>query len=132
MVLICFLSSLVWAIGGTGCAFGGTVFKVVWFWGLLGLLELSKKIVGLSYFFRHYWSKNMSGLDVLQSVQFVTVKGKRLAILDADNWEMLIEWLENLEDIKIAKEAFAELEAVGGDRSRVGWLKWDDVEGELE
>lgn len=74
----------------------------------------------------------MSGLDVLQSVQFVTVKGKRLAVLDADNWEMLIEWIENLEDIKIATEAFAELEAVGGDRSRAGWLKWDDVEQELE
>ena len=44
----------------------------------------------------------MSGLEVLQSVQFVTMKGKRFALLSADDWETLIEWLETLEDIQIA------------------------------
>ena len=74
----------------------------------------------------------MSGLDALQSVQFVTVQGKRLAILNADDWEALIEWLETLEDIQIARQAFAELKAAGGDRKRAGWLEWKTVAGEIE
>lgn len=74
----------------------------------------------------------MTGLEALQSVQFVTVKGKRLVVLSAGDWEALIEWLETLEDSQIAREAFAELKAAGGDRGRAGWLKWDDVEKELE
>jgi PHD/YefM family antitoxin component YafN of YafNO toxin-antitoxin module len=53
----------------------------------------------------------MTGLDALQSVQFVKKKGKRLVVLSADDWESLIEWLETLEDANIAKEAFAKLKA---------------------
>ncbi len=45
----------------------------------------------------------MTGLEVLQSVQYVTVKGKRLAVLSLEDWETLIEWLEKLEDLQIAK-----------------------------
>jgi len=74
----------------------------------------------------------MSGLEALQSVQFVTVKGKRLAILSADDWEALIEWLETVEDIQIARQAFAELKAAGGDRKRAGWMEWKTVAGEIE
>lgn len=74
----------------------------------------------------------MTGLEALQSVQFVTVKGKRLAVLDAENWEALIEWLETLEDLQIVQAAMAQLKAAGGDRQRAGWLKWDEVEQELE
>ncbi|MGQ9585360.1 MAG: hypothetical protein ACUVXG_08165 [Anaerolineae bacterium] len=73
----------------------------------------------------------MTGLEALQSVQFVTVKGKRLAILSAEDWEALVEWLETLEDLKIAQDAFAELEMAGGDRRRAGWLRWEDAEGDL-
>jgi PHD/YefM family antitoxin component YafN of YafNO toxin-antitoxin module len=69
----------------------------------------------------------MALLDTLQSVQFVTVKDKRFVLIDADDWEPLIEWLETLEDLEIAKEAFAELKAANGDREKAGWLKWDDV-----
>jgi hypothetical protein len=36
----------------------------------------------------------MTGTEALQSVQFVTVKGKRLAVLNAEDWEALVEWLE--------------------------------------
>ena len=71
----------------------------------------------------------MSGLDILQSVQFVTAKGKRLAVLSAEDWETLIEWLETLEDLQIARQAFAELKAAGGDRKRAGWLEWKSVAG---
>lgn len=73
----------------------------------------------------------MTALDLLQSVQFVTVKGERLAVVSADEWEAMIEWLETLEDTQIAKEAFAELRAAGGDREKAGWLRWDDVKGKL-
>ena len=45
----------------------------------------------------------MSGLEALQSVQFVTVKGRRLAILSAEDWEGLVEWLETLEDVQMAR-----------------------------
>jgi len=73
----------------------------------------------------------MSGLDILQSVQFVTAKGKRFAILSAEDWESLIEWLETVEDLQIARQAFAELKAAGGDRKRAGWLEWESVVGEI-
>ncbi len=73
----------------------------------------------------------MTGLELLQSVQYVSVKGKRLAVLNANDWEALIEWLETLEDIQIAKQAFAELKASGGDRKQAGWLLWDDIKEEL-
>jgi hypothetical protein len=69
----------------------------------------------------------MTGIDALQSVQYVTIKGKRLAVVDMDDWEALIEWLETVEDTGIAQEAYAQLKAAGGDRMRAGWLKWDDV-----
>ena len=65
----------------------------------------------------------MSGMDSLQSVQFVTIRGKRFAVLSADDWEALIEWLETLEDLHVARQAFAELKAAGGDRKRAGWLE---------
>jgi len=73
----------------------------------------------------------MAGLEALQAVQFVTRKGKRFAVLSAEDWEALIEWLEILEDAQIAREAFAELKAAKGNRVRAGWRKWDEVESEL-
>ena len=73
----------------------------------------------------------MTALEALESVQYVTVKGKRLAIVSADEWEAMIEWLETLEDVGLAKEAFAQLKAAGGDRERAGWRKWDDVKEDL-
>ena len=74
----------------------------------------------------------MSGMDSLQSVQFVTIRGKRFAVLSADDWEALIEWLETLEDLHVARQAFAEVKAAGGDRKRAGWLEWKAVAGEIE
>lgn len=73
----------------------------------------------------------MTALELLQSVQFVTIKGKRLALLDAENWEALIEWLEDIEDNEIAKQALQELKNAGGDREKAGWLKWDNIKEEI-
>lgn len=73
----------------------------------------------------------MTGLDALQSVQFLTKKGKRLAVLSAEDWECLIDWLETLEDSQIARQAFAELNAAKGNRKRAGWIEWKTVRDEL-
>jgi hypothetical protein len=74
----------------------------------------------------------MTGMDALQSVQFVTKKGKRLAVVSAEDWEALIEWLETLEDAQVARQAFAELKGAKGNRRRAGWMEWNSVKGELE
>jgi len=74
----------------------------------------------------------MAGLEALQSVQFATVKGKRVAVLSADDWEALIDWLEGLEDLQIVRQACAELRAAKGDRRKAGWLDWEAVRGELD
>jgi hypothetical protein len=74
----------------------------------------------------------MSGPDALQSVQFVTAKGKRFAVVSAEDWEALIEWIESLEDLQIVRQARADLNAAGGDRKRAGWLEWKEVVREIE
>lgn len=76
--------------------------------------------------------EKMSGPEILQSVQFVTIKGRRLAVLSIEGWEALIEWLETLEDVQVARQALGELKAAGGDRRRAGWLEWKSVAGEIE
>jgi len=53
----------------------------------------------------------MTGLEALQSVQYATVKGKRFAVINVNDWEALLEWLETLEDVQIARQAFADLKA---------------------
>ena len=73
----------------------------------------------------------MTALEALQSVQYVTAKGKRFAVLSAEDWEAVIEWLETLEDTQVARQAFAELKAAGGDRKRAGWLEWAEVADEI-
>jgi hypothetical protein len=73
----------------------------------------------------------MTALEALQSVQFVTTKGKRLAVLSRDDWETLIEWLETLEDVQAARQAFQELKAAKGSRRRAGWLEWNALKDEL-
>jgi len=54
-----------------------------------------------------------------------------LAVVSAEDWETLVEWLETIEDTAIAQQAFAQLKAAGGDRAKAGWRKWSEVEGEL-
>ncbi len=50
--------------------------------------------------------------QILSSVQFVSAKdGRRLAVLDADDWDELIEWLEDLEDQHVVRAALDRLRA---------------------
>jgi hypothetical protein len=74
----------------------------------------------------------MTGTQALQSVQFVTVKGKRLAVLTVEDWEILVEWLETVEDVQIAQQVFEHLKAAGGNRKKAGWMEWDEAQKELE
>jgi hypothetical protein len=74
----------------------------------------------------------MSALEAVQTVQFVTIKNKRFAVIDADEWEELFEWLETLEDFQVFKEAYNQLEVAGGNREHAGWLRWEDVQNEIE
>lgn len=73
----------------------------------------------------------MTGLDALQSVQFVTTKRGRVAVLNATDWEALIEWLETLEDTQLAKQALTELRTAKGNRKRAGWLTWNEAKRRL-
>ena len=74
----------------------------------------------------------MTGTQAIQSVQFVTVNGKRLAVLSAEDWEAMVEWLETVEDVQVAQLAFQQLNAAGGDRKHAGWIEWHEAEKELE
>lgn len=73
----------------------------------------------------------MNALEFLQSVQFVGTQDKRFAVIEADEWEALIEWLETIEDLQILRQASSELQTAGGDRQKAGWLEWDAIVGEL-
>ncbi|MEP6522624.1 hypothetical protein NDA07_12725 [Microcoleus vaginatus DQ-U2] len=46
----------------------------------------------------------MTGLEVLQSVEFLNLKGQQVAVLDVETWQPLIEGLETLEDLQITKK----------------------------
>jgi len=74
----------------------------------------------------------VSGIEALQSVQFVTRNGKRFAVVDGHDWDSLIEWLETVEDVQVVRQAFAELKAAKGSRRRAGWKKWDAVQKEFK
>jgi hypothetical protein len=62
----------------------------------------------------------MTGSDALQLMQFVTVDGKRLAVVSAEDWLALVEWVESLADIEAAREALVQLTAAGRDGERAG------------
>ena len=57
----------------------------------------------------------MNGVNlsvVLGSVQFVQAPtGRRLAVMDADDWLGLIEWLEEVEDRQVIRANLARLRA---------------------
>ena len=68
----------------------------------------------------------MSAMQALQSVHFVKAKGKRFAVIGAEEWKALVKLLETLEDLEVVRKAFADLKTAGGDRKKAGWLKWSD------
>jgi hypothetical protein len=73
----------------------------------------------------------MSGLEALQSAQYVSLNEKRYALVEMDDWEIMLEWLETVEDMSIIHAALADLDAANGDREQAGFLRWDDIQEEL-
>lgn len=74
----------------------------------------------------------VTALEAVQNVQFVTIKEKRFAVIEAEEWEALVEWLETLEDLQVFKESYEQLEQAGGNREKAGWLRWEEVRDEVE
>jgi len=52
--------------------------------------------------------------------------------LSSAAWESLLDWLEDVEDILVVRNALAGLEQAGGDPAQAGWLAWDEVKDEWE
>lgn len=73
----------------------------------------------------------MSALEALQSVQYVTAKGQRFAVVGLDAWETLIEWLETQEDVAIAHHFLSQLKMAGRAPEKAGWLRWEDIREEV-
>jgi PHD/YefM family antitoxin component YafN of YafNO toxin-antitoxin module len=60
-------------------------------------------------------------------------KGKPTGVLiDMATWEQIIEALEEAEVIEIARKALAELDKVGGDLEKAGYIPWSKARSELE
>jgi hypothetical protein len=66
---------------------------------------------------------------VVNTLRFVVGSdGKPTAIqMDIETWRKIVEALEDAEDVTLAREALAELEAAGGDPDKAGWLRLEDV-----
>ncbi len=71
-------------------------------------------------------------VEALKSAQFVVDnEGQQTAVLlDIQSWEALINWIEDITDLKIAAQALTELEVAGGRPQQAGWLAWDDIREE--
>ncbi len=69
-----------------------------------------------------------------KNVQFVIGKtGKPTGVLvDMITWGKIIEALEDAEDVEIARKALAEIDAVGGDLEKAGYIPWSKARAELE
>jgi hypothetical protein len=69
-----------------------------------------------------------------QDIQFVIgAEGKPTAVLvDIETWERIILTLEDAEDVALAREALALLDAAGGDPDKAGFIPWDRAKSRLE
>ena len=52
--------------------------------------------------------------------------------MDLKTWEGILEALEEAEDIAIARDALAKLDAAGGDPEKAGFIPWEKARNELE
>ena len=74
----------------------------------------------------------MTVIEALKSAQFVVdTSGRQTAVLlDIQSWEALLNWIEDITDIKIATHGLTELEMTGGRPQQAGWLDWDEISEE--
>jgi PHD/YefM family antitoxin component YafN of YafNO toxin-antitoxin module len=60
-------------------------------------------------------------------------KGQPTGVLiDIRTWEQILDALEDAEDVELARQALAELDAVGGDLEKAGYTPWHKARAELE
>lgn len=69
----------------------------------------------------------MTDIETLQTVQYMTIKGKRFAVVALEEWESLLERLVTLEDVEVAKRIFAKLKETNGGSKKADWLEWGNV-----
>lgn len=76
----------------------------------------------------------MEVVEALQSVRFVVGQdGKPTdAVLSIEAWSILIDWLEDLEDARIVREAMMRLQAAGDNLETAGLMPWTQAEAELD
>ena len=69
----------------------------------------------------------------VDKVQFVVgSEGKPTAVLlDIATWERIVEALEDAEDLAIARQVLAELNAAGGDLEKAGFRPWEQARAQL-
>ena len=69
----------------------------------------------------------------IDKVQFVVgSEGKLTAVLlDIATWERIVEALEDAEDLAIARQVLAELNAAGGDLEKAGFRPWEQARAQL-
>jgi hypothetical protein len=69
-----------------------------------------------------------------QDIQFVIgSEGKPTAVfVDISTWDHILDALEDAEDVALAKEALAALDAAGGDLEKAGFISWLKAKEELE
>lgn len=71
---------------------------------------------------------------LVRDVHFVIgTKGKPTAVLiDIATWEQIVQALEEIEDMELAKEALRAIDAAEGDLDKAGFLSWESVKSDLE
>lgn len=76
----------------------------------------------------------MTVIEALKSAQFVIDnRGHQTAVLlDIQSWEILLNWVEDMIDTKIATQSLTELNMAGGRPQQSGWLDWDEISEEWQ
>jgi PHD/YefM family antitoxin component YafN of YafNO toxin-antitoxin module len=69
-----------------------------------------------------------------KKIQYVIgSKGKPTGVLvDLKTWEAILEALEEADDIALAREALAKLDAAGGISEKAGFIPWGKARIDLE
>jgi hypothetical protein len=65
------------------------------------------------------------------NIQFVVGTGGEPTgvLLDMSTWQRIVQALEDAEDLLIARQALADIDAAGGDLEQAGFLPWEKLRG---
>ena len=69
-----------------------------------------------------------------KKIQYVIgSKGKPTGVLlDLKTWESILDALEEADDIVLAREALAKLDAAGGNPEKAGFIPWEKARADLK